>query len=72
MLNISLEHSGSNPLAGFLYVPITISFGFCQLSLLTAGLWTVPFRQFADLIKDNQKAEGLRALAVLGLAFLCL
>ncbi len=37
----------------------TISFGFAKLSRqLDAGLWTVPFRQFADLIKDNQKAKA--------------
>ncbi len=57
--------------AGFSLCPhYTISFGFLPScpSNLTAGLWTVPFRRFADLIKGNQKAR-LNALAVLGLAF---
>ncbi len=55
----------------FLLCPhYTISFGFCQaVHPATAGLWTVPFRRFADLIKDNQKAR-LNALADTCL-FLC-
>lgn len=47
----------------FLYAPI-ISYRsdfanlFQAVSVsLTPGLWTVPFRRFADLIKDNQKAR---------------
>ena len=41
---------------------ISQTFGFCQSFStgpvrLTTGLWTVPFRRFADLIKDNQKAR---------------
>ncbi len=75
IVNISLEHSGRTVSAGssFTLSPLyTISFGFCQAVLsLTAGLWTIPFRRFADLIKDAIKQR--LNIAVLGLClFLCL
>ncbi len=50
-------------------MPYRSGFANCPASPTAAGLWTVPFRRFADLNQeDNQKAR-LNALAVLSAFF---